>query len=393
MNCPLSVRTSFPTTCEYPHALHRSTAPSSAPKSRSTASTTPTTRDPPFRRTRSPHVQRHDFPLVVSSSVATPNRDPLAASTTSLFESIPWVKSLRLAAPRRRLDLARASATSTRTSRSPSSSSRRARPASSSVVVAPAGTTVRPPSTSSLVRRPSRARVRARRRPRARSRRARARRSTLSRRLPSPSPRVLARAPRAAARGPRPSLSRDASHVRRSTRRERAKNSSPSFAASPPRGRSRAATCEVASARARFRHWARVYHHWISISNRLEYCIVRVVGRVKNNLMSVRAFSRGDDPHTASVDRRRASEARADRGRAMSEGISRRFSASPGRDTPSTRKGRLSIINWRVLRQSQCARRGRRVERHLRSKNPCVVYDLPRRRRNAADVVAACERR
>jgi len=52
------------------------------------------------------------------------------------------------------------------------------------------------------------------------------------------------------------------------------------------RGRSRAATCEARETRAaRFwANWACVYHHWISLSNRLEECIVRLVGPTEEQI-------------------------------------------------------------------------------------------------------------
>ena len=76
----------------------------------------------------------------------------------------------------------------------------------------------------------------------------------------------------------------------------------------------------------------------------------------------------------------------------MSEGTFAPFFRVAGSGYAIDEKGTPEYNQLRYGWQSQWRVEDDELERHLRSKNPCVVYDLPRRRRNAADVVAACER-
>jgi hypothetical protein len=75
----------------------------------------------------------------------------------------------------------------------------------------------------------------------------------------------------------------------------------------------------------------------------------------------------------------------------MSEGNFAPFFRVAGSGYAIDEKGTPEYNQLRYGWQSQWRVEDDELERHSRSKNPCVVYDLPRRRRNAADVVAACE--
>ena len=75
----------------------------------------------------------------------------------------------------------------------------------------------------------------------------------------------------------------------------------------------------------------------------------------------------------------------------MSEGTFAPFFRVAGSRYAIDEKGTPEYNQLRYGWQSQWRVEDDELERHLRSKNPCVVYDLPHRRRNAADVVAACE--